>query len=561
MPTSVDDREQRLADLLARLIEQRQHGQDPDMQAVVDQHPDLAEELRPLLQVAQLADGVARKSAAGQATAPFPGPVEQSSAEPLPRCFGDFELREEIGRGGMGIVYKAWDRRLQRPVALKMILRGGQASAEDLQRFRTEAQAAAGLSQCNIVPVYDVGEHEGRAFFCMQYVPGQTLAALTARGPLPSRQAARYLVAVCRAVQHAHEQGILHRDLKPSNVLIDPATDEPLVTDFGLAKRVTAGQASASGAESDMALTQTGILVGTPSYMAPEQATAPARPSAASDVYSLGAILYEMLTGRPPFQAASALDVLLQVRGEEPVRPRLLNATIDPDLEFICLKCLEKQPGHRYASARALAEDLNRYLNSEPVLARTSNLGYLFGRIVRETHHAPVMENWGGLWIWHSLMLFLLCAVTNLLYWLEVRDHITYLALWSIGLMVWASILWNRRRHLGPVLFVERQMAHAWAAGVIASVGTFVVEVLLGLPVLSLSPVLAVLAGMVFLFMAGMLSGWFYLAAGLCFAAVLPMARLPEVAPLLFGIVSCIGFFVPGLRYYRRRKDGRSSGA
>src|SRR5262249_49511485 len=158
-----------------------------------------------------------------------------------------------------------------------------------------------------------------------------------------------------------------------------------------------------------------------------------------------------------------------------------------------------------------------------------------------------------SLWMWHSLMLFLLCAVTNLLYWLQVRDHFTYMALWSVGLVVWAFFLWNRRHQLGPVLFVGRQMAHAWAAGGLASGGTFFVEVLLGLPVLSLTPVLAVLAGMVYLFMAGTLSGWFYLAAGLCFLVVLPMALIPAVGPILFGVVSGVGFFVPGLFYFRRR--------
>jgi serine/threonine-protein kinase len=259
---------------------------------------------------------------------------------------------EEIGRGAMGVVYKGWDPRLKRYVALKMLLRGDQATAQDLARFRGEAQAAAKLAHRNIVPVYEVGDEGGQAYFCMQYVEGSTLASLARGGPLPPRQAAQLVAAIARAVEHAHRSGILHRDLKPSNVLID-GDGEPLVTDFGLAKRVT-GEPS---------LTASGAIVGTPSYMAPEQATADrgsARPT--SDVYSLGAIFYELLTGRPPFQAASAVEVLLLVRSEEAVRPRLLNPRIDADLELICLKCLEKRPEHRYASAAALADDLDAFL-------------------------------------------------------------------------------------------------------------------------------------------------------------------------------------------------------
>ena len=461
----------------------------------------------------------------------------------LPSTFGDYELLAEIGRGGMGIVYKAWDQQLQRHVALKMILRGIHATAADLGRFRSEAQAAGGLTHPNIVPIYQVGEQNGQAYFCMKYVAGKTLAGMMADKPLHPREAARYMVAIARAVQHAHEKGILHRDLKPSNILIDD-NQQPLVTDFGLAKRVEGGES----------LTGTGAIVGTPSYMAPEQAEGTKTPTAASDVYSLGAILYELLTGRPPFLAASAVETLLLVRSEEPVRPRALNPQIDVDLEFICRKCLEKSPEHRYASAAKLADDLEAFLQGEPVSARSSSLVYFFSRILRETHHAPVLENWGLLWIWHSLQISLLCAVTTAMSYAGIGDHWSYMALWSIGLIAWGITFWNLRRRGGPVTFVERQIAHAWASGVIASIGVFIVEIILKLPVLELTPVLAVAAGMVFLVMAGTLAGWFYIAAGLCFLSVVPMAYLgPPYSPLLFGLVSALGFFVPGLKYYRQR--------
>jgi serine/threonine-protein kinase len=317
-----------------------------------------------------------------------------------------------------------------------------------------------------------------------------------------------------------------------------------MITDFGLAKQVAGG----------VSLTGTGAIVGTPSYMAPEQAAGDVRAiGPTADVYALGAILYELLTGRPPFQAASAVDVLLLVRSEEAVRPRRLNPRIDPDLELICLKCLEKRPEHRYATAAALADDLDAYLNNEPVSARSSSLAYFFGRLLRETHHAPVLENWGGLWMWHSIKIFLLCAVTNWLYLAGVKSHLPYLCLWGGGLVTWGAIFWAWRRRGGPVTFVERQMAHAWAAGVAASIGTFVVEVLLDRPVLELSPMLAVIAGMVFLFKAGTLSGWFYIAAVVSFLTAVPMALLPDYGPLMFGAVSALAFFVPGLKYYRQR--------
>jgi predicted Ser/Thr protein kinase len=533
-------RDLRLAQALEAALHQQASGQAIDLQRVAHESPDVVDELRQLLAVRQVLDFAQadpRRTAADTSAI--------AAAPALPRTLGDYELLEELGRGGMGVVYKAWDRRLKRFVALKMVLRGQNASAADLGRFRSEAEAAAGLTHPNIVPVYHVGEHDGQAFFCMKYVAGQTLAERARAGLLPQRQAAKYLAAVARAVQDAHAKGILHRDLKPANVLIDD-NDEPLVTDFGLAKRV----------EGDPSLTGTGAIIGTPSYMAPEQTQPGSTPGPASDIYSLGAILYELLTGRPPFLAASAVETLLLVRSEEPVRPSLLNPQIDLDLELICRKCLEKQPAHRYASAAALAADLDAYLAGEPVSARSSSLIYFVTRLWRETHHAPVLEQWGVLWMWHSLALFGLCVTTAGLYLLGIDEHAVYLTLWSVGLIVWSTIFWNLRKRGGPVTFVERQIAHAWGAGVAASIGMFIVEVLLGRPVLELSPVLAIIAGMVFVMKAGTLSGWFYIPALLEFLAAPLMAWLgPGWGLVLFGSISSLGFFVPGLKYYRQLRS------
>jgi WD40 repeat protein/tRNA A-37 threonylcarbamoyl transferase component Bud32 len=281
-------------------------------------------------------------------------------AEPDRPGVAGYEVLGELGRGGMGVVYKARQKSLNRTVALKMILAGGHAGADELLRFRREAEAVARLQHPNIVQIYEVGEQEGRPYFSLEYVSGGSLASQLNGTPLPTGRAAELVATLARAMHAAHEQGIVHRDLKPVNVLLT-ADGTPKITDFGLAKQMDSGKGQ----------TQSGSVLGTPSYMAPEQAggkTKEVGPPA--DVYALGALLYECLTGRPPFRAETPLDTLLQVVSDEPVPPSRLQPKLSRDLETICLKCLQKEARQRYASAAALADDLDRFRAGEPITAR-----------------------------------------------------------------------------------------------------------------------------------------------------------------------------------------------
>src|SRR5579871_4359089 len=328
-------------------------GNPPERSELLAKYPQFADELRAFFDdldgveqaAAPLREIAMPKDPANAETLPPPpsnpadvstlAPQADSSKGPLGvvRYFGDYELLEEIARGGMGVVYKGRQVSLNRIVAVKMILAGQLASAADVQRFKTEAEAAANLDHPNILPIYEVGEHEGQHYFSMKLIDGGSLADAIRNKTLTMRQSVELLTKVAQAVHYAHQRRILHRDLKPANVLLDKS-GTPYVTDFGLAKKV----------EGDGALTHTGAILGTPNYMAPEQASAKKNLSTAVDVWSLGAIFYELLTGLPPFRASTPLDTLLQVIEREPERPSKIRRQIDRDSETIALKCLNKDP-------------------------------------------------------------------------------------------------------------------------------------------------------------------------------------------------------------------------
>jgi Protein kinase domain len=414
---------------------------------------------------------------------------------PPSRPFGDYQLLTELGRGGMGVVLKAFEPRLNRFVAIKMILPGALANAEDLHRFHTEASAAAGLQHPHIVAVHDIGVLEDKHYYSMDFIDGPSLTQRLADGPLPGRTAAKYILAIAHAIQHAHDHGILHRDLKPGNILLDQE-DQPHVTDFGLAKQFNCKSSH----------TRTGSIVGTPSYMAPEQAAGSKDLGPACDIYGLGALLYELLTGRPPFRAETPMDTLMQVMEREPAPPRLFNPGVDRDLEAISLKCLSKNPRHRYATAKEVGLELERYLNGDPIHARSFNVFDRVARSLDRSQYDVQFRSLGSMLYWFAGIVFATHVLKELLTveheaiphasWLVIGVQFVQFGCMGLVFMCYRPRAWQAET------VAERQMWAVWIGYIVSCfLVSGVTRVLFGeAPLFErvLYPYFAVMAGMAY---------------------------------------------------------------
>jgi serine/threonine protein kinase len=480
-------------------------------------------------------DDVTLKSEASGECDTIP-PDEASSPAPAVgtkgRYFGDYELLSELARGGMGVVYRAKQNKLNRIVALKMILAGQFASEEDVQRFYTEAEAAAQLDHPGIVPVYEVGEHEGQHFFSMGFVEGTSLSARVAAGPLPPREAASLTKLVSEAIAYAHSKGVIHRDLKPANVLLDKQ-GVPKVTDFGLAKNM----------ESESGLTRTGSVMGTPSYMPPEQAGGDnSQVGPRSDVYSLGAMLYCLLTGRPPFQSANALDTLMQVLEHEPVPPQQLDSKIDPDIQTICLKCLEKDPQHRYATAQDLADDLGRFAKGDPISIKSVKLLERVTRSINRSKHDIDLRSWGMMLYWFAGIVFL--AEVGI--YLGALSGPPFPAKWAAFIRVTQAttmglVFWNSRKAWSKSIgSAERQMLSIWIGFIVGCCLMLAVAYLLATPdrplnELSVYPYFAIVSGLTFASLGSSYWGHCYIFGTWFFFLSLIIPFHLSMGPLEFG--------------------------
>ncbi|MEI6232377.1 MAG: serine/threonine-protein kinase [Planctomycetota bacterium] len=475
-----------------------------------------------------------------------------------PRQIGDYEIIGELARGGMGIVYRARQISLNRTVALKMILKGEFASPQDVRRFQSEAEAAGSLDHPNILPVFDVGQEKQWHYYSMRLIEGGSLESRCGTA-MPVHEAAEIIATVSRAVHHAHLHGILHRDLKPANILVD-FNGEPFVTDFGLAKQI--------GKHSDA--TRSGVIMGTPRYMSPEQAAGQSkRLTLASDIYSLGAILYELLTGRAPFDGDSALELLKRVVEQEPMRPRRVNPAISRDLEAICLKCLEKTPSRRYASAEKLADDLERFLRGEPIAAASTNVLKRIARVLERSQYDIEFHKWGTMLIGFGVIILFGHLAAFVLIQLRQPEYTLWIAR-GIQLALETCFFWRfRPRSQGPASALERQLWSIWLGFLLAYIAyLFACRTMLkhGLVVsgdhaspywhdLILYPASATLSGLAFFIMGGNYWGRFY-QFGLAFfllAACMPFAL--EWSPLMFGGLTCITLVTFGLHLRLLARD------
>jgi serine/threonine-protein kinase len=562
--------EDRLSGLLARWQELSAQGQRPDVAEICSDCPELRGELE--RRVAALsADTVLHQAVpAARTTDPAHQPAAeavtrppggaQPTSQPQPRkpdAPPGYEIEGELGRGGMGVVYKARQISLNRVVALKMILAGSQAAESEVARFRTEAESIARLHHPGIVQVYEVGEHDGKAFFSLEYCEGGGLDRKLAGKPMPPREAAALVKGLAEAMQAAHAHAVIHRDLKPANVLLT-GDGTAKVTDFGLAKKLD-----------EQGKTQTGSVMGTPSYMAPEQAAASKDVGPAADVYALGAILYECLTGRPPFVAGNPMDVLLQVLEHAPTPPQVLNPAVPRDLQTICLKCLEKEPRQRFASAQALADDLARWLGGETITARSYNLLDRMVAALDRSHYDVQFAGWGNMLLWFAGVIGLGHVATTAVLLGRPAEQAVAAVTW-IHVVMFAALLvlfWrNRPEGLMPRTTAERQLWCVLGGFVASCILVGLVDQLMSSPQrphepLRMYPVFAVLSGLAFLVLGSSYWGACHLFAGVFWVLALLLPLSLELGPAAFGLAWTAGLVTIGLRLRRLGAGGGGGGS
>ncbi len=541
-------------------------GEEPKPEDIIARHQEIAEELTAFFDDCHdfgQATAIYR-NLLDQETKPSGVPVKTlntpGSPASLNHQFGDYELLEEIDRGGMGVVYKARQISLNRIVALKMILSGRFATPEDIQRFHVEAEAAANLEHPGIVPIHQIGEHDGQHYYSMSFISGDSLKDRLRDGPMSPWQAASLMKKICEAVQYAHEHNIIHRDLKPANVLLmdnrpeaepgaetseaDFQTDlQPMVTDFGLAKRLN----------SEVDLTKTGQIIGSPCYMSPEQATGATEiVGPESDVYSLGAILYQMLTGKPAVHAETPLDILAQLSDSEPMRPRLVNRQVPPELEVICLKCLEKELDRRYSSARELGDELQRFLDGDPVHATGIKIVDHLRRALRQSRHDKHFHGWGMALIVFGLVIFVCHAGI----YMVAQGHwqISYYVPRSVMFIALFIIFWRYRRHsLLPTNSAERLVWVVWIGYLLALWSLNAARYALGHDHQEIYASSATLAGLGFIVMGCHVWGGGYVVGAAFLISAPFLAIFQDIAPLVFGGIWAVALGSFGFHYLNRR--------
>lgn len=543
-------------ELLALGIEAERLEVRLDLAALRQRFPSEAAEL-----IEFLGDHAAMRKLAGS-------PTPEGRTEP-PRDnhgglqLGRYRLIEEIGRGGMGAVHKAWQEGVNRVVAVKIISAGPFASTEEIRRFQLEAEAAAGLSHPGLVPIYESDICDGRPYYSMEYVAGRTLSEAASQDGWSIDHLAAVIAQVAEAVDYAHSQGIIHRDLKPANILVDQS-GIPRVTDFGLAKRFSPDEPcppqESSGAAGPMAepaqtvppsmRTRTGAILGTPTYMAPEQAAGSTEIGPPADIYSLGAILYERLTGTPPFRATSPVETLALIQEGRLEKISSRNPNVSSDLATIVETCLERDPRDRYRTASDLAEDLRRYVAGEPIQARALSLWGRAARAVGQSRHVSHFRNWGQTIIGFGVTIFV--------------AHLIMQSLFSSGMNSWPAVYLPRVAMFAVLLFflrasrsgsllprdaVERLVWVVWTAYLLAYVAATMVSVVSGGAATSIYQFAAVLAGMAFFTLGCHVWGACYLVGLAFFVAAPLLAVFPEFSALGFGSLWGISLTTLGLRY------------